>query len=384
MTRRRVRVLHIVQNLNYGGMERVVSDLILHSDTESFEQHLLCLQYLGRFSEGLERVAELHVATPMSRLSMVNPVGLARDIRRIAPDVVHTHSGVWYKASLASRKAGVRALIHTEHGRRSPDPLLDRVVDGAAARRTDAVVAVSERLARELPGTLRMSPDRVVCIPNGIDTEVYRPRPDSGALRRELGLAPEVQIVGSIGRLEPIKAYDTMVAAFARFSETDVGRRAVLVIGGDGSERPALERQIDQLGIRGRVRLLGWRNDIHDLLSAFSLFSMSSRSEGTSISLLEAMSAGLPPVVTDVGGNSAVLGDALPHCLVPFGDTRALSEAWNRILATSDSQQAASALARRRVVDAFGVGAVARRYEQLYARIAPINAQDALMQAARA
>jgi glycosyltransferase involved in cell wall biosynthesis len=229
-----------------------------------------------------------------------------------------------------------------------------------------------------------MSPDRVVCIPNGIDTEVYRPRPDSGALRRELGLAPEVQIVGSIGRLEPIKAYDAMVAAFARFSETDVGRRAVLVIGGDGSERPALERQIDQLGVRGRVRLLGWRNDIHDLLSAFSLFSMSSRSEGTSISLLEAMSAGLPPVVTDVGGNSAVLGDALPHCLVPFGDTSALSAAWNRILATPDSQQAASALARRRVVDAFGVSAVARRYEQLYARIAPVNAQNALMQAARA
>jgi len=384
MTRRRVRVLHIVQNLNYGGMERVVSDLILHSDRERFEQHLLCLQYLGRFSEGLERVAELHVANPMSRLSMVNPVGLAREIRRIAPDVVHTHSGVWYKASLASRKAGVRALVHTEHGRRSPDPLLDRVVDGAAARRTDAVVAVSERLAQELPGALRMSPDRVVCIPNGIDTEIYHPRQDNGALRRELGLAPDTQIVGSIGRLEPIKAYNTMVAAFARFSETEVGRKAVLVIGGEGSERPALERQIDELGLRGRVLLLGWRNDIHDLLSAFSLFSMSSRSEGTSISLLEAMSAGLPPVVTDVGGNSAVLGDALPHCLVPFGDTKALSDAWSRILVTSDSRRADSALARRRVVDAFGVSAVARRYEELYVRLAPVDANTTLVPAERA
>jgi glycosyltransferase involved in cell wall biosynthesis len=384
MTRRRVRVLHIVQNLHYGGMERVVSDLILQSDRERFEQHLLCLQYLGRFSEGLERVAELHVATPMSRLSMVNPVALAQDIRRIAPDVVHTHSGVWYKASLASRRAGVRAVIHTEHGRRSPDPLLDRIVDGAAARRTDAVVAVSERLARELPNALRMSPDRVACIPNGIDTELYRPRSDSGALRRELGLAAEVEIIGSIGRLEPIKAYNTMVTAFARFSKTEVGRRAVLVIGGEGSERRALEQQIDELGLRGRVRLLGWRNDIQDLLSAFSLFSMSSRSEGTSISLLEAMSAGLPPVVTDVGGNSAVLGEALTHCLVPFGDTAALADAWSRVLATPDHRQTYSAIARKRVVAEFGVRAVARRYEELYVRLAPVDEKSALVPADRA
>jgi glycosyltransferase involved in cell wall biosynthesis len=384
MTRRRVRVLHIVQNLHYGGMERVVSDLILQSDRERFEQHLLCLQYLGRFSEGLERVAELHVATPMSRLSMVNPVALAQDIRRIAPDVVHTHSGVWYKASLASRRAGVRAVIHTEHGRRSPDPLLDRIVDGAAARRTDAVVAVSERLARELPNTLRVSPDRVACIPNGIDTELYRPRPDNDALRRELGLAANVDIVGSIGRLEPIKAYNTMVAAFGRFSKTEVGQRAVLVIGGEGSERPALERQIDELGLRGRVRLLGWRNDIQDLLSAFSLFSMSSRSEGTSISLLEAMSTGLAPVVTDVGGNSAVLGEALTHCLVPFGDIAALAEAWSSILATPDRRQAEGAIARRRVVAEFGVRAVARRYEELYVRLAPVDAKSTLVPADRA
>ena len=165
MSRRRVRVLHVVQSLNYGGMERVVSDLILHADKDRFEQHLLCLEYLGRFSEGLEGVAGLHVASPMSRASMINPAALARDIARIAPDVVHTHSGVWYKASRAARKAGVRALIHTEHGRRSPDPWLDRVLDGAAARRTDAIVAVSERLAGELPRALWASPDRVMCIP---------------------------------------------------------------------------------------------------------------------------------------------------------------------------------------------------------------------------
>ena len=150
------------------------------------------------------------------------------------------------------------------------------------------------------------------------------------------------------------------------------------MIGGEGSERSALERQIEELGLRERVHLLGWRNDIHDLLSAFSLFTMSSRSEGTSISLLEAMSAGLAPVVTDVGGNSAVLGDGLSHCLVPFGDTQALAEAWSRTLATSDGQRADGDLARNRVVNVFGLRAVVQRYEQLYLRLALAHAEDRL------
>src|SRR5215475_13835922 len=108
MTRPRIRVLHVVQSLNWGGMERVISDLIIRTDADRFEVHLLCLEYLGRFAEGLDRVAQLHVAEPMTRFAMLHPRGLAATIRGIAPDLIHTHSGVWYKASLAARRAGVR------------------------------------------------------------------------------------------------------------------------------------------------------------------------------------------------------------------------------------------------------------------------------------
>lgn len=366
MTGSRIRVLHVVQSMNYGGMERVIADLITHTDPERFELHLLCLEYLGRFSEGLERVAQLHVAAPMPRLSMLHPSGLARQIAAIRPELVHTHSGVWYKASLAARRAGVRALLHTEHGRRSPDPLADRFFDGLAARRTDVVVAVSQRLADELPRALRIPASKVVCIPNGIDADAYHPRPDSGELRRELGLAPGATIIGSIGRLEPIKCYDAMITAFARFSETEAGRDAHLVIGGEGSSRPDLERLAQRLGVTARVHLLGWRDDIHDLLSAFSLFTMSSRSEGTSISLLEAMSSGVPPVVTDVGGNRDVLGASLADALIPFGDAGALIEGWTRTIRSSDERARRAELSRRRVTESFSTRTVAAAYEKLY------------------
>jgi glycosyltransferase involved in cell wall biosynthesis len=263
----------------------------------------------------------------------------------------------------------VRTLVHTEHGRRSPDPFGDRFFDALAARRTDVVVAVSERLAADLPRALRISASKVVCIPNGVDTDLYRPRPDSGKLRSELGLGAETTIIGSIGRLEPIKRYDGMLAAFAAFTATDAGRDSHLVIGGDGTTRGDLEQQAGRLGVTSRVHLLGWRDDIHDLLSSFALFTMSSQSEGTSISLLEAMSAGVPPVVTDVGGNRAVLGAGLAGGLVAFGDASALAGAWADTLRSSAERSRRSGLARQHVVESFSAASAAAGYESVYLRL---------------
>src|SRR5216110_2619128 len=130
---RRIRVLHVIKNLNYGGMERILADIVRCTYPSRFDKHILALSYLGRFSMGLNDVATLHVAKHMSRWSLLWPRTLARQIRRIAPDVVHTHSGVWYKTSLAARLAGVRRLIHTDHGRVAPDRWVGRLLDRLAA-----------------------------------------------------------------------------------------------------------------------------------------------------------------------------------------------------------------------------------------------------------
>jgi glycosyltransferase involved in cell wall biosynthesis len=366
MMPRKLRVLHVIQNLNYGGMERVLSDIAFHCDRERFETHVLCLQYLGRFSEGLEKVATLHVAEPMSRLSMLWPRRLARQMRSIAPDVVHSHSGVWYKATFAARLAGVPRVLHTEHGRAKPDPLRSRIVDRVGAARSDTVVAVSPALAVQLQRDLRIQNRKIVVISNGIDSDVYRPRGDTGKLRSELGLRPETPIIGSIGRLEPIKGYDVMIEAFDVFRRRGMVRDAVLVVGGEGSARPALDQLVRSRRLESSVFLLGWRDDVFDMQSAFTLFTLASRSEGTSISLLEAMSAGLRPVVTDVGGNSAVLGPELRHCLVPSEEPEALARAWEDALADHARTERDRVTARRRVIDEFGVDAMVRAYERVY------------------
>ena len=364
----RTRVLHVVQNLNYGGMERVLADIVLRLDPERFESHVLCLQFMGRYAQDLEGVATLHTGPRMSSWSMLRPSALAAQIRAIAPDVVHTHSGVWHKASLAARMAGVPWVLHTEHGRAKPDPLQTRLVDGLAARRTDRVIAVSALLANELPVSLRVPRAKLVTIANGVDTDVFRPQRDNGKLRRELGIADDAPIIGSIGRLNHIKGYDVMIEAFARLRAMNTHHDAMLVVAGQGADTARLHARIVELGLSEHIRLLGWRDDVHDMHAAFTVFTMSSRSEGTSISLLEAMSAGLPPVVTNVGGNAAVLGATIgSEALVPSEDPQALALRWAALLDSPERRVHLASQARARVVDCFGLDAMVRAYEQLYA-----------------
>ena len=365
--KKRTRVLHVIQNLNYGGMERLLGDIIRFADRERVESHVLALEYLGRFAQGLGSFATLHVAPPLPRWSMLWPLPLISQIARIAPDVVHTHSGVWYKASLAARKAGVPVIIHTEHGLHLRYRWHDRLINRLAARRTDVVVAVSDALAQRLATIIVSAKGQLRVVRNGVDVELFRPRPDTGAVRKERGLSADVPIVGSIGRLEHIKGYDVMIRAFAELRAIDdVQPPPVLVLAGEGSEQPKLEALAKTLDIVRNVRFLGWRDDVHDLHSAFTLFTLSSRSEGTSVSLLEAMSAGVCPVVTDVGGNAVVLGERLRHRLVPAENPGALAAAWRHALTVPNQRETDAAAARARVNECFRLDAMVREYERLY------------------
>ncbi|MFL5541700.1 MAG: glycosyltransferase [Longimicrobiaceae bacterium] len=368
MSARRLRVLHLVQNLNYGGMERLIAELAARADPARLEVHVMALQYVGRFGRELEGCARVHLAPPMPPWSLLRPSLLAREVARVAPDVVHTHSGVWLKGATAARMAGVPRVVHTEHGRRSPDPPDDRLLDRLAARRTDVTAAVSAALADHLRRGVVGRRARVEVVPNGVDTGAFRPRGDDGALRRELGIAADAPVLLSVGRLEPVKGYAVMVRALAdlRALAPALAARAVLVVAGDGAERRRLESLARSLGVDAALRLIGWRDDVHALHAAADVFTLSSRSEGTSVSLLEAMAAGLCPVVTDVGGNAAVLGPELAHRLVPGGRAESLAAAWAGALAHPAARAEDAAAARARVGGHFSADAMAERYEALY------------------
>jgi len=366
---RRLKILHVVHKLDYGGLERLVGALVQLLPPDQFESHILTLSDFGRFAEGLAAHAQLHQDRSLPHLSMIWPRRLTRTIRALAPDVVHTHSGVWFKASLAARRAGVPRLVHTDHGRPYPDSLTGRLLDGLAARRTDVVVAVSDALRRQMAETLVPRPSRIRVVVNGIDTRRFRPQSVNGSLRGALGLPAAAPVIGSIGRLDPIKAYDVMVHAFALLRahwRVDEGAAPALVLVGDGPERARLAVLIEQQGLRDAARLVGWRKDVERLYPVFDVFTLSSWSEGTSLGLLEAMSSGVCPVVTAVGGSPAALGERLRHRLVPAGDPAALAAAWHDALTDGGRRLSDAAAARLRVEQTFDVDAMVREYARIY------------------
>ena len=365
----RIRVAHVIQSLNYGGMERLLASLVTAVDQEQFEQHIIVLQFLGRFAEGLEGVARLHLCRPMPRGSLLWPVPLVSLIRGLAPDIVHTHSGVWFKGSWAARLARVPLVVHTEHGRPSPDRMLGRIVDGVASRWTDVVVAVSSPLSEQLARSTGTRPSKIRVIPNGIATKPAEAF-DAASIRQELGLEIDAPLIGTVSRLAPIKGPDLLVEAFGKFLAHWPGNpRPALVVVGEGEMRGAVESRARALGISDRIRWLGWRDDVERFLSAFDIFTLTSRSEGTSIALLEAMWAGRCPVVTDVGGNRAVLGPGLRHRLVPSLDPDAIAGAWLSAL-TDGGRLADSKAARARVETEYSVTTMAARYQDLYHELA--------------
>ena len=244
---------------------------------------------------------------------------------------------------------------------------MNRVVDALAARRSDVVVAVSGRLKEYLQKSVKVDAGRIRVVVNGVDTDRFRPRPPARALLTELGIPDGAPVIGSVGRLEPVKGYDVAVEALAILrNECDLDPRPVLVLGGEGSQRASLEARARELGIHDGLIITGWRDDVPGLHATFSLFTLSSHSEGTSVSLLEAMSSGLCPVVTDVGGNAAVLGPELEHRLVPSGDPAALASAWYRALKAPISRSHDGGRARDRIVRNFGLDAMVHAYEKIY------------------
>lgn len=369
-TERELRVTHVVFDLNGGGLETLVATLTRAFATQGVRSSVVTLGgRAGRVGESLRGDLEtFHVSRGAGTAGMLLPRTLAVEIARTRADVVHLHSGAWYKPALAARMAGVPRIVYTEHGREHYDPLLMRVLDRQAARWTSAVVAVSDRLRDYLHVRLGIPRARLHTIANAVDTSEFCPDPDGGVtLRSRLGIPADALVIGSVGRLEHVKGYDRLLEVFARLRRADgLGGRLRLVLCGDGGERAALARQAEALGIADAVHFTGWMDRPVALYRALDVFAVTSRSEGLSISLLEAMASGAAPVVNDVGANREALGPELAAQVTGSDDWDDFVRVVARTVNTRDALARVRDAAVRRVRSRFGLEGTLRRYRAVY------------------
>ena len=360
-------VAHVVFDFNGGGMESLVAEMAARFAGSPVRVSLVTLSgRVGRLGEATrDQFDQFHVVRPRPGVSMLFPLSVSAAIRQTGASVVHVHTGSWYKGAAAARLAGVRRVIYTEHGREHDDPPVKRWIDRRAASKTTVVVAVSSRLEWYLAERVGIPRRKLWTIHNGVDTAAFTPGIVTDATRAKFDIPPGALVVGSVGRLEPVKAYENLLRA-AALLRGRITRPFCVVLFGDGSQRGPLQALIEELGIADIVRLPGWTTEAVQAYRLIDVFVLPSRSEGQSVSLMEAMSCGVAPVATDVGANAEMIGPALADFVVPPDRPDALANAVARMVESKTPLDQVRADVRRRAMAEYGLDRMVEEYERLY------------------
>jgi sugar transferase (PEP-CTERM/EpsH1 system associated) len=363
-----MRVLNIVDSLGIGGTELGLANVIERT-REQVEHAVCCVRVSGATAVRLQAhgvpVAELNKA-PGNDWSV--PLRVARLCRDLAPDIVHTRNWGSIDGIIGARLARVPVVIHGEHGRDVSDP------DGTNRRRNrarrvlsafvDRMVAVSDQLGRWLIEDVGIRARKVSVLENGVDAQKFMRRDNRAALRARHGYTDGDVVVGTVGRLDPVKNQAGLIEALSALRPAHPRLR--VVIAGDGPEREILARQIESAHLGGTATLLGHRDDIPGVLSMLDIFVLPSLGEGMCNTILEAMAAGLPVVATRVGGNPELVVEGVTGALVPARDTGALAAAISRYTTDEPLRHDHGFAGRQRVLKEFTLERMADRYLELY------------------
>ena len=362
-----INIVHVVHALDVGGLENGLVNILNHLD-DHFTHTIMCLSQSGRMAERIEnrqvKIIELRLPTDRFRFPVLR---LAREFQRISPDIVHTRGWATVDAICAARVAGVSCVIHGEHGREVGDPngrnRKRNIVRKCLSPLVTRFVTVSDDLKSWLIRTVGIPESKVTTIHNGVDTRIFSPD-RGGAIRDSLGLNDSVFTLGTVGRLDPVKDHRSLVQAFMPIARS--ARPVGLIIAGDGPMRRAIESLSSELGISEKVRLLGERHDIPQVLKACDVFTLTSIAEGISNTILEAMASALPVVATRVGGNPELVEHGINGCLVSARDVAALTAAFESYLHDPKLKDEHGRNARARAEQRFSLERMATEYAQLY------------------
>lgn len=357
-----LHICHIVLSLEPGGLENGVVNVIRGLDPREFSSSVCCLQRVGAFAD---RLGPGVAVTSMDLQPGNHPwmaVRLARLLRAWKVDIVHTRNAEsFFYGVVAARLAGVRAVVHSEHGRQFPERPLRAWLQRLLLRSVNVAFTVSQQLKSDLQRELHVPADRFEVVYNGVDVERFLCQ-RTRALTQS---AAHGLLIGSVGRLVPVKNYALLLEAVARLANF---RSCRLLLIGDGPERAGLERLAARLGLGSRVAFCGHRDDVPQLLEQVDVFVLPSLSEGMSNTLLEAMAAGLPVVASDVGGNRELIEPDRTGMLFRSGDVAALTGRLEQLLGSSELRARLGEAAALRVRAEFSMQAMLARYAQLYRR----------------
>lgn len=351
-----------------GGLENGVVNLLNNSDQNMFEHEICCVTKSGSAALRLKNripIYEMHKREGNDWRLIPNLVKLMKNVK---PDIVHTRNWGTVDGIVAAKLAGVRTVIHGEHGWNMDDPMGQnirrRIARKLLSSGVNHFIAVSGDIKKWMVNSIGIKNTKVSKILNGVNTDKFCQRNNIG-IRNSLGFSSEDIVIGTVGRLDPIKDQRLLLQAFSSLKHEKKNLRLVLV--GDGPEKRNLESVRKRLPCGDRVVFLGEREDVNKILSAFDLFVLPSRNEGISNTILEAMATGLPVIATNIGGNPELVKNGHSGFLFPLGDCHALVDALNFYTEQNPQMiEIHGRNARERAVMEFSLKRMINEYETLY------------------
>lgn len=369
---KKLHIVHGVQSLDVGGLERIVLDLSRVAGRRGHRVTVVCLERKGT-------LAHLVEAEGAKVVSLDKPPGLIRSLRetttqlltQLAPDVLHTHTigALWYLGPGAKNTCRI-PVIHTEHidnvgkARGWLAKLKTRVLWHQAARHADRFCCVSDDVARSALRWWTVPRSKVETVLNGIDTDRYTDTSTRPTVRKSLGIAETARVIGTVGRLNEVKNQHLLLRAVATLGPDYEDVHVLLV--GDGPERASLEKLSVDLGLAPRIHFAGYQQHPEHFLPAMDLFALTSRLEGLPLALLEAWAASVPVISSAVGGVPKVVIDGESGLLFPSGDEAALTAAIKRLFADVQFARKLAAAGLSVVRKHYSLERMASDYENRY------------------
>lgn len=307
------KVLHVTYDMRIGGTEMVIKNIIEGADSNDLEMSIFCIEEpIGPWGQELQENGTRIFSKNRKQGFDFSLIGAIRKvIKEENIDVVHCHQYTpWVYGVLATIGLG-KKVIFTEHGRFYPDSSSwkRRFINPVLSFFTDSITAISKATKQALVDYEFLSEKKIEVIYNGIQALPKASEAELAALREKHGLLETETVLGTVARLDPIKNHEMMINAFNEVLKEHPD--TTLIIVGDGDLMSQLTQQCEDLGISEKVIFTGYITKPGTYIQLFDIFLLSSLSEGTSMTLLEAMSVGKPCVVTDAGGNKEIIVDGV-------------------------------------------------------------------------
>ena len=368
-------VLHLVYRFDTGGLENGVVNLVNHMPQESYRHAIVALTEVTEFRRRVRREDVTFVALnkPPGHAISLYP-RLYRLFREMRPAIVHTRNLAALEASVPAWAARVPVRIHGEHGREGDD--LDglsrkyRLLRRAYRPFVNHYVALSRDLAGYLAASVGVGQDRCSQIYNGVDSVRFHPADSNVSIPGCPFSVPEHWIVGSVGRMQPVKDPLLLAQAFVQAlrAQPALSSRLRLVMVGAGPLHGEVQALLTSAGLEALCWLPGERADVPEVMRGLSCFVLPSQSEGVSNTILEAMASGLAIIATDVGGNAELVANKQTGELVPARNVQALAGAIVRLAEQPEQAKVWGDAGRVDVERRFSLESMVASYQSLYDR----------------